>query len=199
MNRLTRALMFVKNVDANYDYIGSSPLEKISYLNHAVEVSDIILKAVHDIDEDVLIAAVLYKVVNDYDIPSIDIQYNFGQNVSLRLNGVIDNRSFSSTVQSQLMIKHASTRTFEYKLIVLSNILCMLQTLVVKPSTIKMDEMRMGYIVWCYSLVEEFGYTGIHYIDVMFHTYFYTNISSFDKEVISMQLGSYYELLDANS
>jgi (p)ppGpp synthase/HD superfamily hydrolase len=79
LRRLTKALVFAAQAHRNQRRKGAA---QEPYLNHLIEVLDLVVQTTDGIDTDVLIAAVLHDVVEDTPTSYDGVAKNFGERVA---------------------------------------------------------------------------------------------------------------------
>ena len=79
LRRLTKALLFAAEAHRNQRRKGAA---QEPYLNHLVEVLDLLVQATDGTDTDMLIAAILHDVVEDTSASYEDVAKNFGERVA---------------------------------------------------------------------------------------------------------------------
>lgn len=94
------------------------------YINHPLAVAQVIAYAVPDVDEDVLIGAVLHDTIEDTDTKAEEIEGLYGQTVTGYVLEVSDDKSLPADVRKQLQISHAKDLTYGAKLIKLGDRIC---------------------------------------------------------------------------
>ena len=78
LRSLTKALVFAAEAHRNQRRKGAA---QEPYLNHLIEVLDLVVKATDGADMDILIAALLHDVVEDTSASYEDVAANFGERV----------------------------------------------------------------------------------------------------------------------
>jgi (p)ppGpp synthase/HD superfamily hydrolase len=79
LRRLTKALVFAAEAHRNQRRKGAA---QESYLNHLIEVLDLVVHTTDGSDTDMPIAAVLHDVVEDTPTSYDDVAKNFGERVA---------------------------------------------------------------------------------------------------------------------
>jgi (p)ppGpp synthase/HD superfamily hydrolase len=86
LRRLTKALLFAAEAHRNQRRKGAA---QEPYLNHLVEVLDLVVQATDGTDTDVLIAAILHDEVEDTSASYEDVAKNFGERVAEIVRGTL--------------------------------------------------------------------------------------------------------------
>jgi (p)ppGpp synthase/HD superfamily hydrolase len=79
LRRLTKALLFAAEAHRNQRRKGAA---QEPYLNHLIEVLDLVVQATDGTDMDIVIAALLHDVVEDTSTSYEDVAENFGERVA---------------------------------------------------------------------------------------------------------------------
>lgn len=77
------------------------------YVNHLLEVADLISQATPDPDPIVLMAALLHDVVEDAGVTSAELAAHFGEAVANMVAEVTDDKSLPKAVRKQKQVEHA--------------------------------------------------------------------------------------------
>ena len=118
MKKLLNALHFA--ADAHRDQrrkgAGNSP-----YINHLIEVANLLSDSADVTDEDVLAAAVLHDVIEDTDIGLDTLNKKFGRRVGLMVVALSDDKSLPLEERRQYQLDHLDKAPDEIKLIKLAD------------------------------------------------------------------------------
>lgn len=77
------------------------------YVNHLLEVADLISQATPNPDPIVLMAALLHDVVEDAGVTSAELARHFGQAVANMVAEVTDDKTLPKAVRKQRQVEHA--------------------------------------------------------------------------------------------
>ena len=80
---------------------------KTPYINHPIDVANILLNEAGITDESVLIAALLHDTVEDTDTTFEEIETRFGGVIRDIVDEVTDDKSLPKATRKQLQIEHA--------------------------------------------------------------------------------------------
>ena len=125
MSLVIRAAMFA--ADRHRDQRRRGP-QGAPYINHPIAVAECLVTAGVE-DPDVLAAALLHDTVEDTDTSPVEIKELFGPRVSSIVAEVTDNKKLSKAERKRRQIASASTKSYEAKLVKLSDKICNLRDL----------------------------------------------------------------------
>ncbi len=77
------------------------------YVNHLLEVADLVSRATPNPDPIVLMAALLHDVVEDAGVTSAELAGHFGEAVAKMVAEVTDDKSLPKAVRKQRQVEHA--------------------------------------------------------------------------------------------
>lgn len=125
------------------------------YINHPIDVVNILVKYGKVTDTNTLIVAALHDVLEDTNTKEYEIINKYGHDVFKILLEVSDDQSLSSIDKKKKQIENVSKISYEAKLVKLADKYSNIRDLEKNPpKTWKEDEI-VGYIMWCYFLCQE--------------------------------------------
>ncbi|KAG8187597.1 hypothetical protein JTE90_029597 [Oedothorax gibbosus] len=128
--------------------------EETPYINHPLGVANILITEGHISDPNVLQAALLHDTVEDTDTSFAEIQDEFGLAVKNIVAEVTDDKSLPKDVRKKLQIEHASTVSYEAKLVKLADKLYNLRDLL-RATPKGWDEKYVNdYFIWASKVVK---------------------------------------------
>ncbi len=78
------------------------------YVNHLIEVAELVSSVVQEADTNVVIAALLHDTVEDVGVSEAELAERFGEDVVKLVAEVSDDKTLAKLVRKQLQIEHAS-------------------------------------------------------------------------------------------
>ena len=99
-------------------------VEASPYINHPIQVAELIARIGEVDDLSVLMAAVLHDVVEDTETTLEELENIFGPDVSDLVAEVTDDKSLPKAERKHMQIKHTATMTNRAKLIKLADKTC---------------------------------------------------------------------------
>lgn len=123
------------------------------YINHVLEVANLLANVGKVEDYDVLIAAVLHDTVEDTATTAEEIAGKFGANVSSMVLEVTDDQDLPKARRKQLQIEHAPHLSTGAKLIKLGDKISNIRDVSENPPDGWSKERRLEYINWGESVI----------------------------------------------
>jgi len=127
--------------------------EKSPYINHPIEVTQLLWEVGGVRDVDVLLAAILHDTVEDTETRPEEISGRFGENVLSLVMEVTDDKSLPKQERKRLQIEHALHKSDGAKLIKLADKSCNVRNLVTMPPADWSLERRQEYLLWSEKVV----------------------------------------------
>jgi guanosine-3',5'-bis(diphosphate) 3'-pyrophosphohydrolase len=112
-----RALSFAAQAHAQQRRKGSGE----PYVNHLIDVAELLVRVAGIEDEDVLAAAVLHDVVEDTSVSSDDVEVEFGPRVRALVDALTDDKELPKDERKRLQIEHMRHATPEVRMIKLAD------------------------------------------------------------------------------
>jgi len=123
------------------------------YINHPIEVVQLLWEVGGVRDIDVLLAAVLHDTIEDTETSSEDIREAFGEAVMGFVLEVTDDKSLPKGERKRLQIETAAHKSFGAKLVKLADKSCNVRNLVSTPPADWSLERRQEYLLWTEKVV----------------------------------------------
>lgn len=124
--RLTRAVRFVAEAHANHRRKGAA---QEPYINHLVEVADLVACATDGADEDLIIAALCHDTIEDTGFTEVELADRFGARVARIVAECSDDMSLSKEERRRRRIEGAAHKSAGAKIVktadAISNLRCM--------------------------------------------------------------------------
>jgi (p)ppGpp synthase/HD superfamily hydrolase len=127
------------------------------YVNHLLEVAELIAHADGPGDLEVVIAGLLHDTVEDVDVTREDLVAEFGERVAELVLHVTDDKTLSKDRRKWLQIEHAPGLPRDAKLIKLADKTSNLRALVRTPPVGWNRERLAHYVDWAAAVVEACG------------------------------------------
>lgn len=118
------------------------------YINHPLEVANLLANVGKVEDYDVLIAAILHDTVEDTETTTEEIGKLFGENVAKMVAEVTDDKALPKAERKQKQIEHAPHLSFGAKQIKLGDKISNIRDVVENPPDGWSDERRREYVEW---------------------------------------------------
>lgn len=123
------------------------------YINHPIEVAQLLWEVGGVRDADVLLAAILHDTVEDTGTRPDEIRNRFGEDVLSLVMEVTDDKSLPKGERKRLQIETAPHKSFGAKLIKLADKSCNVRNLVSMPPKDWPLKRRQEYLLWTEQVV----------------------------------------------
>ncbi len=123
------------------------------YINHPLEVADILANVGGVEDLDTLIAAVLHDTIEDTATSPEELEALFGRDVRLLVQEVSDHKRLPKAERKRLQIEHAPRLSASAKLIKLADKITNVRDVTQNPPTGWSDQRRLEYLAWAEQVV----------------------------------------------
>jgi guanosine-3',5'-bis(diphosphate) 3'-pyrophosphohydrolase len=127
--------------------------ERSPYINHPIEVAQLLWEVGGVRDVDVLLAAVLHDTIEDTNTRPEEISGRFGEQVLSFVLEVTDDKSLPKGERKRLQIVNAPHKSYSAKLIKLADKSCNVRNLVTMPPKDWSLERRQEYLLWTEKVV----------------------------------------------
>lgn len=124
------------------------------YVNHVLEVANLLASVGKVEDADVLIAALLHDTIEDTDVSAEQITELFGATVCGYVLEVTDDKSLPKEKRKQLQVEHAPHLSAGAKQIKLADKISNITDIMNSPPADWSIERRLEYIDWGINVVE---------------------------------------------
>ncbi|MEJ7847255.1 MAG: HD domain-containing protein [Pyrinomonadaceae bacterium] len=118
------------------------------YINHPLEVVNLLTNIGKIEDFTVLIAALLHDTVEDTETTAAEIAEHFGQEISSIVMEVTDDKSLPKAERKQLQIEHAPHLSSQAKLVKLADKISNIRDVIENPPDGWPLERRIQYVEW---------------------------------------------------
>lgn len=123
------------------------------YINHPIEVVQLLWEVGGVRDIDILLAAILHDTIEDTETRPEDIKDAFGEAVMAFVMEVTDDKSLPKGERKRLQIETAPHKSYGAKLIKLADKSCNVRNLVTTPPKDWPMERRQEYLLWTEKVV----------------------------------------------
>jgi len=130
------------------------------YINHPIQVSEILYNTGEVRDLDVIIAAVLHDTIEDTNTTKEEIREQFGERVLSIVMECTDDKSLPKEKRKELQVINASHKSPEAKQIKIVDKICNVNDLIVSPPNNWSEERIVEYYNWAKNVVN--GLKGIN-------------------------------------
>lgn len=122
--------------------------DRAPYINHPLEVANLLISLGGVVDPDILIAAFLHDTVEDTDVTTDEIREMFGQRVAGIVAEVTDDKSLQKQERKIKQVEHAPHLSVEAKQLKMCDKISNITDIVSNPPTGWSRERKLEYIEW---------------------------------------------------
>jgi (p)ppGpp synthase/HD superfamily hydrolase len=122
--------------------------DEAPYINHPLEVANLLVNVGKVDDYDTLIAAVLHDTVEDTDATREEIAERFGEKVAAIVMEVTDDKSLPKQERKQKQVEHAPHLSTEAKQLKMCDKISNITDVMNNPPDGWSDERRREYVEW---------------------------------------------------
>jgi (p)ppGpp synthase/HD superfamily hydrolase len=144
------------------------------YINHPIDVADILWRIGSVRDIDTIVAAILHDTLEDTDATPSEIEALFGKEVLNLVEEVSDDKTLPKEERKRLQVAHAHHKSTAAKLIKLADKISNINDIGISPPKEWSLERRLSYLDWADNVV--LGLRGVnralekHYDEAIRHT-----------------------------
>lgn len=122
--------------------------DEAPYINHPLEVVNLLVNVGNVEDYDTLIAALLHDTVEDTDATREEIAEKFGEEVASIVMEVTDDKSLSKSERKQKQVEHAPNLSTEAKQLKICDKISNIRDVLENPPDGWSKERRLEYVQW---------------------------------------------------
>jgi len=160
MNNLTTLIQAINFAAKKHSTQKRKGADEQPYINHPLEVLNLLINVGIMEDYNVLIAAVLHDTIEDTETTEEEITELFGANVCEMVLEVTDDKSLPKAERKQLQIKHAPHLSDGAKYIKLADKISNIRDVTENPPDGWSKERRLEYVEWGEKVID--GLRGVN-------------------------------------
>jgi GTP diphosphokinase / guanosine-3',5'-bis(diphosphate) 3'-diphosphatase len=145
------AALFAAQKHANQKRKGASAEP---YINHLIEVSQLVSMAVPELDTHLVMAAFLHDTIEDTGATAEELMQHFGQDVTDLVLEMTDDKSLPKAERKRLQIEHAPTRSVRAQVIKIADKISNLRSILTSPPVDWDYERKRQYFEWSKRVVD---------------------------------------------
>ncbi len=134
--------------------------EASPYINHPIDLANVLVQEARVTDTTVLIAAILHDTLEDTQTTPDELAAVFGGEVRDIVLEVTDNNKLKKSKRKELQVKHGPRLTRRARLVKLADKICNLRDVAVNPPTRWPLKRQIEYFDWAKSVID--GMRGTH-------------------------------------
>lgn len=127
--------------------------EETPYINHPIEVAEMLVRVGGVADEDLIIAALLHDTVEDTDATPEDLEERFGPRVRAIVGEVTDDKSLPKQVRKDLQVEHSPHLSAEAKQLKLCDKISNVTDVANRPPADWSHARKVDYLSWAERVV----------------------------------------------
>jgi (p)ppGpp synthase/HD superfamily hydrolase len=127
------------------------------YVNHLIEVAQLVSTAVPEPDAHLVMAAFLHDTIEDTGTTAEELLQRFGRDVTDLVIEMTDDKSLPKPERKRLQIEHAPTRSVRAQVIKLADKISNLRSILISPPTHWDYERKRQYFEWAKRVVDALG------------------------------------------
>jgi hypothetical protein len=151
LSRLTKALSFAAEAHRNQRRKGAA---QEPYIDHLIEVLDLVVQTTRGDDMDTLIAALLHDVVEDTPTTYGDVAKSFGERVAEIVRENSDDMTLTKAERRRARIAAMARKSREARIVKIADVISNLRAIAVSPPAGWSAERKLGYVEGCRRLVD---------------------------------------------
>jgi hypothetical protein len=148
---LTRALVFAAEAHANQRRKGAA---QEPYVNHLIEVCDLVARATGGTDMDAIIAALLHDVVEDTGITAEALAERFGDTVARIVVENSDDMTLPKDARREARISAAPKKSAQARTVKTADVISNLRAMVVSAPAGWGADRKLSYLKNCRDLID---------------------------------------------
>lgn len=151
VTELTRALAFAAEAHANQRRKGAA---QEPYINHLIEVLDLVARATDGADTELLVAALLHDVVEDTHYSADEVARAFGARVAAIVVENSDNMALPKDERRRHRIAAMAAKSADARMVKMADVISNLRAIVVSPPAGWGADRKLGYLEGCRQLID---------------------------------------------
>ncbi len=124
------------------------------YINHLVEVAELVAGALTELDTNLIIAAILHDTIEDAGVTSEELTQRFGTDVAELVAEVTDDKLLPKEDRKRLQVEHAPKLSARAQTIKLADKISNLRSILLSPPEDWSLERKREYFRWAAQVVE---------------------------------------------
>ncbi len=130
-------------------------VEASPYINHPIDLINVLVNEAGVTDLTVLIAAILHDTVEDTETSFEELETIFGKKIADIVQELTDDKRFRKEKRKQLQIDNAARASYEARLVKLADKICNLRDMDVSPPAGWDLDRRREYFDWCLAVIDQ--------------------------------------------
>jgi (p)ppGpp synthase/HD superfamily hydrolase len=123
------------------------------YINHLLEVAQLIASASDVLDTDLVIAGLLHDILEDTCVTAAALEARFGSGVAALVAEVTDDKSLTRQARKALQVQNAPRKSARAQVIKLADKIANLRSILTSPPVGWSEERKREYAEWAKQVV----------------------------------------------
>jgi GTP diphosphokinase / guanosine-3',5'-bis(diphosphate) 3'-diphosphatase len=123
------------------------------YINHLLEVAELVASALNGPDANLVIAALLHDSVEDAGVSQAELAERFGADVTSLVMEVTDDKSLPKAERKRLQIENAPKKSVRAQVIKLADKISNLRSILTSPPVDWDEERKRQYFEWAKQVI----------------------------------------------
>jgi guanosine-3',5'-bis(diphosphate) 3'-pyrophosphohydrolase len=132
-------------------------IDAVPYINHPIEVAELLLQVGKIDDPQILAAAILHDTLEDTETSPTELEQAFGVQIRAYVEEVSDDCSLPKATRKALQIEHATQLSAGAKAIKLADKIANVQDITATPPANWPLQRRLEYVDWAAQVVTAVG------------------------------------------
>ena len=126
------------------------------YINHLIEVAEIVAGALEAPDANLIMAAFLHDTIEDVHVSREDLEREFGEDVASLVDELTDDKTLESHVRKHLQVVNAPGKSPRAQILGAADKTANLRSILAKPPAGWSRQRRRDYFEWARRVVERY-------------------------------------------
>jgi (p)ppGpp synthase/HD superfamily hydrolase len=127
------------------------------YVNHLLEVAELLARTADDLDTDLIVAALLHDAIEDVGVTREEIADRFGEDVASLVVEVTDDKSLPKETRKALQVENAPKKSARAQAIGTADKIANVRSIAASPPANWSFERRVDYVRWARQVVGRYG------------------------------------------
>ena len=127
------------------------------YVNHLLEVAELLAHTAEDLDTDLIVAALLHDAIEDVGVTREEIADRFGEDVAALVAEVTDDKSLPKETRKALQVENAPNKSPRAQALSAADKIANVRSIAASPPANWSFERRVEYVRWARQVVGRYG------------------------------------------
>lgn len=123
------------------------------YMNHLLEVAELVAASSHELDTNLVIAALLHDTVEDTDVTLQELEESFGSDVAGLVAEVTDDRALPKEARKKVQVETAHKKSKRAQTLKLADKISNLRSILASPPVGWSLERKQQYFEWARQVI----------------------------------------------